>query len=73
MDKETVAIIIGVLVLGYFAYAAFLEAERRKWYKRYRELEEFIDACDNTRENWHRRCPHIAQQRTYQRHRHGAP
>lgn len=53
MSKETVAIIIIALVLGYIAYAAYCAVATKRVRREFDELTEFINECDNTVENWH--------------------
>ena len=53
MDKETVGIILIILVGGYLTYASYLAVATKKIRKEFDELVDFINNCDNTAENWH--------------------
>jgi hypothetical protein len=49
---ETTAVVIIIIALGIFTFAAWGVVTLEKYEKDYRELCTFIDECENTAENW---------------------
>jgi len=49
---DTTAIVIIAIALGISAFAAWGVVTLRKYEKNYRELDAFIDSCENNVVNW---------------------
>jgi hypothetical protein len=49
---ETTAVVIIIIAAGIFAFAAWGVVTLEKYEKDYRELDAFIDECENTAENF---------------------